>query len=134
MIRMTLKQRVWFIGSLVVAAAVLQMAEYLIDIPDFIHGISVGLMIVAMPVYAFLLLKYQKSEDREDYDLSVSDERVINNCNKAYAIGFKLQSALIIAILVVCYNFKFDYYLPVIGGLLVSIIFSKTLNFHLNKG
>ncbi|MBB6479896.1 hypothetical protein [Spirochaeta isovalerica] len=131
---MTLKQRITLIlglDSLVGIALVVTKLTGLNS--SYLNGFGIGLFSVTVPFLIYLTFKLRDREYREEYDLSVNDERIRRNSEKAYAIGFQIQTALLLATAVISYVADFNLYFPVIAIVLASLIFAKVYYKRLNK-
>ncbi|MBI9108656.1 MAG: hypothetical protein JEZ04_18065 [Spirochaetales bacterium] len=128
------KARIILMGVLNIAAAfAIILSRFIGGNADYLHGFGFGLLAVAFPILIFLIIRNKDKEYRENQELSLNDERVRRNCNRANALGFKLQSLLIIAAAVVSYFFEIELYYIVLGIVLVAVGFVKIYNRRLNK-
>lgn len=129
-----LEKRVKFLGLVSVISVVLLMLHYAAGIgTDYLGGISIGMFAVIIPFFIFTLIKSKNREFKEDYNLSVQDERVMQNCNKAEALAHRILSILIVTCCIISYVFTVDLYFMAIGCVIVTKIFSKVYGSRLNK-
>lgn len=130
---MSMKGRLILIGIMnIIGASFLIINRYIAG-TEFLKGIGVGLLLVGLPGYFYLLYKYNNKDVREEYDLSVHDERVQQNCDKANALGFRLQTMFILVVVVICHVLEIELFLPIMAVLLITIAFVKVYTTRLNK-
>jgi len=131
---LTFKARTILIGTLnIVAVSAIILSRFIGGNADYLHGFGFGLLAVAFPFLIFIIIRNKDKEYRENQELSLNDERVRRNCDRANALGFKLQSLLIVAAAAVSYFFEIQLYYIVLGIILVSVGFVKIYGRRLNK-
>lgn len=134
MIGLTLENRIKLISVLNLVAVLALIASRMIGgMAAFLSGVGVGLLVVASPTLIFLIIKYNNEEFKTNYNLSVNDERVKRNIEKAQAAGFKLLSIGTLLIAVVTYVLEIEMYIFVIGAVILSLVYVKLYNRKLNK-
>jgi len=98
----------------------------------YFNGFGIGLFSVTLPFLIYLTIRMRNREYREEYDLSIKDERIKRNSEKSYAIGLQIQNVLLISIAILSYIADFNLYFPVLGIVLLTqlfvIFYSKKLN------
>ena len=132
--KITLKNRIILIGALnIVAAITLVLTRFLGFNSSFLNGFGIGLFAVVFPFLIFLIIKYNDKEYQQDYDISIQDERIIRNIERSRAMGYALQSLLIIAVALISYISDSELYFWVLAAVLVTVIFTKIYNKRLNN-
>lgn len=130
----TLKKRMIFIGVLsTVAIIILGLTTVMGYKGSFLHGFSVGLLAVVLPVLIFLIFRYHNKEYQKEFDLSLQDERIKRNYERAGAVAFKIQSVLIIAVAIVSVLFEVEIYFMVLAIIFVMLVFTKIYSNKLNS-
>lgn len=134
MMKITLKNRIILIGALNIAAAItLVLTRFIGFNSSFFNGFGIGLFAVVFPFLIFLTIKYTDKEYQQDYDLSIQDERIIRNIERSRAMGYTLQSLLIIAVALISYISDSELYFWALAAVLVTVIFTKIYNKRLNN-
>ncbi|MBF9014003.1 MULTISPECIES: hypothetical protein [unclassified Oceanispirochaeta] len=132
--KITLKNRIILIGALNIVAAITLVLTRLTDFnSSFFNGFGIGLFAVVFPFLIFLIIKYNDKEYQQDYDLSLQDERIIRNIERSRAMGYTLQSLLIIAVTLISYISDSEMYFWVLAVVLITVIFTKFYNKSLNN-
>lgn len=131
---LTLENRIKLISVLNLLAALALFGSRVLDEKgDFLNGVGVGLLVTAGPALIYLIIKYNNEEFKTDYNLSVNDERIKRNIEKAQAAGFKLLSMGMLLVAVITYVLEIDMYMFVLGVVLFSLVYVKLYNRKLNK-
>lgn len=131
---MNVKGRVILLGVFSAVSAVLVLSHYGAGIgSDYFGGLGIGMFSVVVPMFLFFFIRSKNSEFAEEYNLSITDERVRKNIFRAEALGHKILSVLVISCAILSYATSLNLYFSVLISVIISTVFSKIYAKYLNN-